>query len=27
MVAEQEPEPVQQPPPAHSRPGLRILSW
>ena len=27
MVAEQQPEPVQQPPPAHSRPGLRILSW
>ena len=27
MVAEQQPEPVQQPSPARSRPGLRILSW
>ena len=27
MVAEQQSEPVQQPIPAYSRPGLRILSW
>ena len=27
MVAEQQSEPVQHPPPAYSRPELRILSW
>jgi hypothetical protein len=27
MVAEPQSEPVQQPPPAASRPELRILSW
>ena len=27
MVAEQQSEPVQQPIPPYSRPGLRILSW
>ena len=27
MAAEQQSEPLQQPPPAYSRPELRILSW
>ena len=27
MVAEQPSEPVQQPIPSYSRPGLRLLSW
>lgn len=27
MAAEQQYEPLQQPPPAYSRPELRILSW
>ena len=27
MVAEQQSEPLQQPPPAYARPELRILSW
>jgi hypothetical protein len=27
MLAEQQAEPVQHPPPAHYRPELRILSW
>jgi hypothetical protein len=27
MAAEQQSEPLQQPPPAYARPELRILSW
>ena len=27
MAAEQQSDPLQQPPPAYSRPELRILSW
>lgn len=27
MLAEQQSEPLQQPPPVYSRPELRILSW
>jgi len=27
MAAEQQSEPLQQPPPVYSRPELRILSW
>ena len=27
MAAEQQSEPLQQPVPSYSRPGLRILSW